>query len=262
MNHPHLISELALLTEEVRARHFEQKELRFRTLDLKGKNQLVTDLDVQVEKELVKGLKQIVPDADFLTEEKTTAQEEAASLRWIIDPIDGTTNFVHNIPAYAISIGLEQDGEMVAGVIYELNRKEFYSAGKGQGAFMNGEPIAVASSQTLEDTLVATGFPYFDFTLTERYMKVLEQFMRRTRGVRRLGSAALDLAYVACGKFDAFYEYGLSPWDVAAGCLIVKEAGGTVSDFKGGDDFVYGRSIIASQNNVYNDVLKIINERW
>ena len=258
----HIIDDIRILTNEVRLRHFEQKGKKFETLDIKSRNQLVTDMDVQVEKELVEGLKEILPEADFLTEEKTIKQDTEGQLKWIIDPIDGTTNFVHGVPAYAISIGLEDREGMLIGIVYELNSQEFFSAMRGNGAFMNGRRISTSDNSTLEDTLIATGFPYFDYTNTAEYLKSLEIFMRRTRGVRRLGSAALDLAYVACGRFDAFYEYSLSPWDVAAGSLLVTEAGGKVCDFNGNSDYIYGKSILAAQKNVFDEVLQIVSSSF
>jgi len=252
-----LIAPIHKLVNEIAEGHFSDPRQRFQDLDIKGLNQLVTDMDVQVERELVDGLHQILPEAGFLTEEKTTTQSQSGS-RWIIDPIDGTTNFVHGIPAFAISIALEADNKVELGVVFELNRHEFFHAVRGQGAFLNDERITVADHQNLEDTLIATGFPYYDFERTAKYLKALEQFMKHTRGVRRLGSAAVDLAYVACGKFDAFFEYSLSPWDVAGGSLLVEEAGGVVTDFEGGSDYIYGKEIIAAQPKVIADVRSII----
>lgn len=258
-NYKHIIVEIGALVEEVREKFFSSNGHRFDTLDLKSRNQLVTDMDVKVEEYLVQNLSKLIPEAGFLTEEETTKQSDDKELKWIIDPIDGTTNFVHGIPAFAISIALEDRKGIVLGVVYEINRAEMFSAVRGEGAFLNGRPISVADNITLEDTLIATGFPYYDYSKTAKYLKALEEFMRRTRGVRRLGSAALDLAYTACGRFDAFFEYSLSPWDVAAGALIVQEAGGVVTDFNGGNDFIYGRSIIASQPNVKSEVLTVIS---
>lgn len=256
-----LIPPINQLVHRIADRQFSDRKERFRDLDIKGLNQLVTDMDVQVERELVEGLSAILPEAGFLTEEKTTTQSESGS-RWIIDPIDGTTNFVHGVPVYAISIGLEIDGEMKLGVVFELNRREFFHATQGNGAFLGEERIRVAQHHDLSDTLIATGFPYYDFERTTRYLQALEQFMKGTRGVRRLGSAAMDLAYVASGMFDAFFEYSLSPWDVAGGSVLVREAGGVVVDFKGGSDFVYGQEIIAAQPHVFEAIQNIISKAF
>jgi len=258
---PALISPIQELCFNIKGEHFNEKDLRFSELHSKDLNQLVTNKDIQVEKELVSGLKRLLPNASFLTEEKTV-KESRADYQWIIDPIDGTTNFIHGIPAYCISIGLLYNDEIILGIVFELNREEFFHAIKDKGAFLNGVSIHTSKADTLADTLIATGFPYYDFERTNRYLKVLEQFMKNTRGVRRLGSAALDLAYVACGRFDAFFEYSLSPWDVAGGALLVKEAGGIVCDFKGGDAYLYGREIIASQTNISEDVLQIVRSQF
>jgi len=252
-----LIKPIYTLVHQLAERHFGNTRERFRDIDVKGLNQLVTDMDIQVEKELVDGLSNILPEAGFLTEEKTTEQRQSGS-RWIIDPIDGTTNFIHGVPVYAISIGLEIDGEIVLGAVFELNRLEFFHAIHNEGAFLNDERIRVADHDKLEDTLIATGFPYYDFERTGKYLKALEQFMKRTRGVRRLGSAAMDLAYVACGMFDGFFEYSLSPWDVAGGSILVREAGGLVTDFKGDSDYIYGKEIIAAQPKIIHDFRSII----
>jgi len=214
-----LIKPIQVLCESIKRERFDKNSARYSEMHLKDLNQLVTDMDVQVEKDLVKGLAELLPLASFLTEEETIKQAKADS-RWIIDPIDGTTNFVHGIPAYCISIGLEQNGKIQLGVVFELNRSEFFHAIRGGGAFLNGQRVHVSQHVSLSETLIATGFPYYDFERTQKYLSVLEFFMKNTRGVRRLGSAALDLAYVACGKFDAFFEYSLSPWDVAGGSLL------------------------------------------
>jgi myo-inositol-1(or 4)-monophosphatase len=145
--------------------------------------------------------------------------------------------------------------------VYEITRKECFYAIKDKGAFLNGKPIQVSASKLLEESLIATGFPYHDFGKTGTYFEILEEMMRKTHGVRRIGSAAVDLAYTACGRFEAFFEYNLNPWDVAAGTLLVKEAGGTVSDFSGGNSFLFGREIIAA-GNVYPLVLEIIKNKW
>jgi len=256
-----LIPQIHSILLNIEERHFGSDQHQFKDLDLKGLNQLVTDMDVQVERELVDALHKLLPEAGFLTEEDT-ADQTKQNTRWIIDPIDGTTNFVHGIPAYCISIGLEIDDRIELGVVFELNRGEFFHAVRGNGAFLGSEKIKVSKRNKFSDTLIATGFPYYDFQRTTKYLRALEQFMKHTRGVRRLGSAALDLAYVACGKFDAFFEYSLSPWDVAGGAILVEEAGGIVCDFKNGDDFIYGQEIMAAQPIIAEEFHKIIQKAF
>jgi myo-inositol-1(or 4)-monophosphatase len=181
-------------------------------------------------------------------------------MRWIIDPLDGTTNFIHGIPLYTVSIALEKDNELVVGVVFEVNLGECFYAWKNGGAWMNESRIAVSEASQLRNALCATGFPYKDFPHLTRYFDTLRFLFQNSRGVRRIGSAALDLAYVACGRFDAFYEYNLNPWDVAGGALIVKEAGGTVSDFSGGTNFLHGKEIAATNKGVYKEFLNAIVE--
>ncbi len=252
-------------------------------IEIKSMNSFVTYVDKESEKRLVKGLKKILPEAGFITEEKTIANERK-KYTWIIDPLDGTTNFIHGVPCYCISIGLylspsgggslpahasrqaggkaggRNDGEIILGVIYEPNLDEMFSAVKGGGAFMNGKRISVTTCSKLQHSLVVTGFPTYDLSRMKQYLNLFSWFMRRTRGLRRMGSAAVDLAYTACGRFDAFYEYSLSPWDVAAGALIVKEAGGKVTDFSGGNDFLFGKEIIASNRKIHKEMLRPVKK--
>lgn len=220
---------------------------------IKDLNSLVSYVDINSEKILVEGLKTILPQSAFLTEEGTEAISESDWV-WIIDPLDGTTNFLHQIPVYAISIALQYRNEIVFGLVYEVNKEECFYAIKDQGAFLNGHSIQVKESE-FSDTLIATGFPYYDFSKTPGYLNVLEYLMQNTRGVRRLGAAAVDLAYVACGRFNGFYEYSLAPWDVAAGALIVKEAGGVVTDFTGKQDWLFGKSIVVGASSVHQKLL-------
>lgn len=177
---------------------------------------------------------------------------------WVIDPLDGTTNFVHQLPVYSISIGLLRHNSPVIGIVYEPNRHELFYGWKDGGAYLNGKKIAVKQNPSLENSLLATGFPYYDFNLITLYLNTLQEILRTTRGMRRMGSAAVDLAYVACGRFDGFFEYGLSPWDVAGGILLVTEAGGKVTMFDGGEDALFGREIIASSASIYPDFSEII----
>lgn len=230
-------------------------------VELKAKSDLVSYVDKETEKLLVSGLKEIVPEAGFITEEKTIDQSDDQTYTWIIDPLDGTTNFVHGVPTFAVSIGLKKGNEMVSGVIYEVNRQECFYAWKGGGAFLNGRLIHVSVAEKVDDSLFSTGFPPYRFELLDQYLAILNALMENSHGIRRIGSAATDLAYVACGRFEGFFEYNLNPWDVAAGIVLVKEAGGTVTDFKGGDNMLYGRQIVAA-GPVHPELLRIVQASW
>lgn len=236
------------------------KSFSLEQVEFKGFNDLVSYVDKEAEKKLVSACREILPEAGFITEEGT-ATGRAEEYNWIIDPLDGTTNFVHGLPVYSVSVGLACRGKMVLGVVYEINREELFSAIRGNGAFCNGEPISVNKTTSLGNTLLATGFPYYNFNQMSVYLKILDHFMQHTHGLRRLGSAAVDLAYVACGRFDGFFEYNLNAWDVAAGILLVQEAGGTVSDFRNGEDYLFGREIIAA-GGVHPEMQKVIGSLW
>ncbi len=227
----------------------------------KDLNSLVSYVDQETEKILVTDLKKILPNAGFLTEEETVKQEDKA-LRWIIDPLDGTTNFLHQIPFFSISVALELNKELVLGIVYEVNNEECFYAWRGGGAWLNQKSIQVKDNLNFADAIIATGFPYYDFTNTDAYLSVLKECITSTRGVRRFGSAALDLAYTACGRFDSFYEITLNAWDVAAGIVLVKEAGGLVNDFKGKDNYLFGMEILASSPSIHNKMLSIIDQKY
>jgi myo-inositol-1(or 4)-monophosphatase len=227
-------------------------------IETKSLNSLVSYVDKTAEERLVAKLAKLLPGSTFLTEEETV-ETQAGEFQWIIDPLDGTTNFLHQLPCFAVSVGLRQQEEIVLGIVYEVNRRECFYAWKGGGAFLNGKPIRVSATQTLADSLVATGFPYRDYERMKPYFVVFEHFMKKTRGLRRFGAAAVDLAYVACGRFDIFFEYGLSSWDVAAGILLVQEAGGQLSDFSGGGDFLFGGEMVAATPAIYSEAMEVIN---
>ena len=218
----------------------------------KGTHNLVTYVDKESENQIVKALKNILPKAGFIAEENQSL-ERKQQYNWIIDPLDGTTNFVHHLPPFSVSIALTNKKGIIVGVIYEINLDECFYAWKGGPAFLNEKQIQVSKTKLLDNALVATGFPYYDYSLMKPYLNLLSDLMQTTRGVRRLGSAAVDLAYVACGRFDLFYEYSLNPWDVAAGILIVQQAGGTVTDFTGGNNYLFGKRIIASNQLIHKE---------
>lgn len=238
----------------------ERADFSMGKVELKGKADLVSYVDKKAEEQIVSGLKQILPEAGFITEEDTPNITDRP-YTWIIDPLDGTTNFVHGLPPYAVSIGLLKGEELVSGVIYEVTRDECFSASLGEGAFLNGHPIHVSKANEIGDSLFATGFPIYNFEKIDDYLAILNSLMKESHGLRRQGSAAADLAYVACGRYEAFFEYNLNPWDVAAGILIVQEAGGTVTDFSGGNNALFGREIVAG-GHVHPELLKLIQKNW
>jgi len=229
-------------------------------IEYKGLNDLVSYVDRQAEKKLVEDFREILPQAGFITEEDTIniRKEE---YNWVIDPLDGTTNFIHGIPYFTISIALLQNDKPVLAIVYEIIRDELFHALEGEKAYLNDSVIRVSKCENLEKGLVATGFPYHNFELLDTYFDMLKTFMKNCHGLRRMGSAALDLAYVACGRFEGFFEYNLNPWAVAAGAFLVKQAGGVVTDFKGGDDYIFGREILAG-NQVHPEMWKIIQKYW
>lgn len=229
------------------------------SVEVKSFNQLVSYVDKTAEEKLVEGLKQIMPEAGFITEEATIATEQKEYM-WVIDPLDGTTNFIHQLPIYSISIALLHNNIPVIGVVFEPNRHELFYAWKDGGAYLNGHKITVKQNNELSKSLLATGFPYYDFDLMQRYLNTLQAFLRTTRGMRRMGSAAVDLAYVACGRFDGFFEFGLSPWDVAGGIVLVREAGGKISTFSGTDDAIFGKEIVAASSQIYDDFYAVIHK--
>ncbi|MEY2800239.1 MAG: hypothetical protein RI934_1227 [Bacteroidota bacterium] len=258
INYQNITKEVTLLTQQV-AQYIAEQALTFSSekIEHKGLNDLVSYVDKTAEMQLVKGLQAILPEAAFITEENTIAKQDK-DLKWIVDPLDGTTNFMHGLPCYSISIALMHKNEIVVGVVHEVNRNECFYAWKGGGAFLNGNSISVSAKLNLQDSLIATGFPYTVFEEIDDYLTLLKELMKCTHGLRRLGSAAVDLAYVAAGRFDAYFEYNLNAWDVAAGCLLVKEAGGQVTDFKGGEDYVFGRRVVASNKSTHMALLSVI----
>ncbi len=227
-------------------------------VSLKSLNALVSDVDKNAEELLVAALSNLLPEAGFLTEEGTVGQNTNTNYYWVIDPLDGTTNFVHGLPIFSVSIALMHQDKPVLGVVYEVGMDECFSAIKGGGTTLNGNPVSTSTTTELKDSLLATGFPFYDFSGVAGFQRILEYFYPRTRGIRRIGTAAVDLAYTACGRFEGYFEYGLSPWDVAAGILLVREAGGQVCDYQGGDAPINSKSIIATNKGVHGAVLKVI----
>ncbi len=240
-----------------------EESSKTKRIEAKGNNDFVTHIDKGSEERLVKGLSEFLPQAGFIAEEGTS-NKVGEEYNWIVDPIDGTTNFIHGLFPYAISIGLEYKNTIVLGVVYELGRDECFYSWKGAPAYLNGQEISVSTAPKVKDSLIATGFPYTNFSLLDGFNKTMDYFMKNSHGLRRLGSAATDLVYVACGRFEGFYEYGLKPYDVAAGSFIVQQAGGYNCDLQGGDNYIYGGGIISGSASVYEEfkgiVTKIMNE--
>ena len=242
-------------------RFIVEERMKFTREDIisKGKSDFVTYVDKTSEKKIVTGLKTILPEAGFIAEEGT-AGDSGEQYRWVIDPLDGTTNYIHGLSPFAVSIGLLDGDEVILGVVYEISLDEMFYAWKGSKAFCNDREIRVSAAKTSADALIATGFPYYDFSMLPKYMEAMDFFMRNSHGLRRLGSAAADLVYVAAGRFEAFYEHALHAWDVAAGTIILKQAGGRICDFNGGNNYVFGGELIASNANYFDEFYAIVNK--
>ncbi len=238
----------------------ERTKFKKEYIELKGKSDLVSYVDKESERMLVKHLSDLIPGSGFLTEEATTVQEKK-DYTWIIDPLDGTTNFIHGIPNYCVSVGLMHNNEIISGVIYEAANDECFVAWKGGGAFCNEKTIHVADETRIDDCVFATGFPIYNFKKITEYLAILNELMKNTHGLRRMGSAAADMAYVACGRYGGYFEYNLNAWDVAAGIIIVREAGGKVTDFSGGENYLFGKEIV-SGGAVHPELLKVIKSKW
>ncbi len=232
---------------------------KVREITFKGKNSLVTEIDKLSEDIIIDSIKRTFPSHDVFAEESGRLSTSSEYV-WIIDPLDGTTNYAHGYPFFSISIALEIEGSVKAGLVYDPIKDEMFSAELGQGAFMNGEPISVTGSSRLEESHLVTGFVYDDARMVEENLRHFSEFIWRARAVRRDGSAALDLCYVACGRFDGFWELGLNPWDTAAGALIVEEAGGRVTDFTGDEYSIYVREILASNSGIHSEMMDVLSK--
>ncbi len=220
---------------------------------------LVTEIDKQSEKMIIKRIMQHFPGHAILGEEGG-AQEQTSEYRWIIDPLDGTTNFTHGLPIFCVTIGIEHKGKIIAGVIYDPNRDELFSAEKGKGAFLNGKRISVSSTDSLINSMLVTGFPYNINENPENVIGHFVNFLPKAQAVRRLGSAAIDLAYVACGRFDGYWEVFLHPWDKAAGILLVQEAGGFVTNFENNaNEIIYNPNTLATNGLIHNKMLEVLH---
>jgi myo-inositol-1(or 4)-monophosphatase len=233
-------------------------------IELKGEgfNNLVSYVDKESEKKIVTTLKKILPAAGFITEEGTVEQTSNQEYNWIIDPLDGTTNYLHGLPLYAISIALVKNNQPILGIVYNVVPNECFHAIEGGKAYLNDKEIKVSRIAQLGESLLATGFPYYHLDKSEVYLDIIKDFLAKTHGIRRLGSAAIDLAFVACGRLEGFFEYNLNPWDVAAGVFILERAGGKVTDFKGGNNYLFGGQLCASNTLIHPEMMDAIKTRW
>ena len=228
-------------------------------IEYKGKNDMVSYVDKTAEEMIISSLKAIIPGAGFMAEENKE-HLQAETFNWIIDPLDGTTNFIHGIPAFAVSIALKENEELVLGVVYEIGKEECFYAWKGSKAYLNGVEINVSENKTVGDSLLATGFPYYDFTKKDAYLQLFGDLIQNCHGLRRIGAASVDLVYTACGRFDGYFEYNLKPWDIAAGMFIVQQAGGKIYDFSGGNDALENCDIVATNAHISEELLAIIKK--
>jgi myo-inositol-1(or 4)-monophosphatase len=228
-----------------------------KTIGYKGAIDLVTSVDRESERTIVEIIQRNFPNHSILTEEATNVEGSQSEFRWIVDPLDGTTNFAHGYPQFCVSIALECAGEVILGLVDDPIRRERFSAIRQQGAMLNGKPIRTSAAIELDKSLLATGFPYDQRQHADFYLSYFRAFMTRSQGIRRGGSAALDLCYVACGRLDGFWELKLKPWDTAAGALIVSEAGGKLSDFSGKPFSIWGNETLAANSSIHEEMVKI-----
>jgi myo-inositol-1(or 4)-monophosphatase len=245
---------------EMIARATERSDLI--RIDEKGRNDFVTDIDHAAEKEVIYHLRKAFPEHTIIGEESGLLEGEDNDYQWIIDPLDGTTNFIHGIPHFAVSIGCRYKGKLEHAVVFDPMRLEEFTASRGRGAFLNGNRIRVSGRKSLAGAVVATGIPFNSPSIDhmEPYLSCLTDLAKESSGIRRLGVASLDLAYLAAGRFDAFWEMNLKPWDIAAGVLLVKEAGGLVSDFKGGDGYMERGNIVCASPKLFKPTLKVVQK--
>lgn len=227
------------------------------TVETKAQSDYVSEVDRMAEQAIVQVLREAYPQHSILAEESGLTDNKS-DYQWIIDPLDGTTNFLHGFPQYCVSIALAVKGVVQHGVIFDPTRNDLFTASKGAGAFLNDRRIRVSKVIHMKDALLGTGFPYKEFANFDRYLSIFKDMTKSAAGIRRPGAAALDLAYVACGRFDGFWEMGLNPWDVAAGGLMVQEAGGLIADFKGEGDWLNAGSVVCGTPKVFAPMLSII----
>ena len=229
----------------------------------KRQSDFVTEVDKAAEAAIIEVLREAYPEYGILAEEsgETAGYGAGSEYQWIIDPLDGTTNYIHGFPQYAISIALAHNGQIAQAVVYDTLRNEMFTASKGGGAFLNERRIRVSKCLKLEDALLGTGFPYRSFEHIDAYLSIFKELTQKTAGIRRPGAASLDLAYVASGRLDGFWEFGLSPWDMAAGALLITEAGGLVGDLSGEQNYLQTGNVVAGSPKVFAQLLQIVDSR-
>ena len=229
------------------------------TVERKGPSDFVSEVDRAAENTIIDTIRESYPQHSILAEESGASVASAESeYQWIIDPLDGTTNFLHGFPQYCVSIALSVKGVVSHGVIFDPTRNDLFTASRGGGAFLNERRIRVSKVINLKDGLIGTGFPYKEFDKFDKYLAMFKEITQKSAGIRRPGAAALDLAYVACGRFDGFWEMGLSPWDVAAGGLMILEAGGLITDFNGDGAYLESGSVVAGTPKLFPQLLQIV----
>ena len=237
----------------------EQKKV---DIDFKGRNDLVTNADIAAEEKILEIIRSSFPNDNIMAEESAAENVVPEDRTWIVDPIDGTTNFAHNFPIYCVSIGFWENSQAHAGVVFEVSNGELFEAVRGNGAYCDGEQVQVSATALARDSLIGTGFPYNDLSLVDNYVAFFRWLMEKTQALRRPGAASYDLCCVAAGRFDGFYEYSLKPWDVGAASLIVEEAGGVISDWNGGENWLFGERLVAGNPQIHDFLLKAIKEHF
>lgn len=228
-------------------------------VSMKQASDFVTRVDKDSEQIIIKTIKNSFPNHSFLAEE-SGKESDSEHYRWIIDPLDGTTNYIHEYPMFSVSIALEYKGGIISGVIFDPLRNEIYTAEKGKGVFLNGKPVKVSSVNSLKNSLITTGFPFRKKEMIDMYLKLFRNIFYKVSDIRRAGSAALDLAHLACGRCDGFFELGLSPWDIAAGSLLIKEASGVITDFGGGEDYLLTGNVVAGSPALHKEILEEVKK--
>ncbi len=228
-------------------------------IGLKQTSDFVTRVDRDSEQIIIRTIREEFPDHDFLAEE-SIKQAESDRYRWIIDPLDGTTNYIHQYPAFSISIALEYKKQIITGVIYDPLKEELFTAEKGKDAYLNKQRVKISSVTDLKDSLITTGFPFRKKEIITKYLELFQNIFLKVSDLRRAGSAALDLAHLACGRCEGFFEIGLSPWDIAAGVLLIEESGGDVTDFSGGFDYLATGNIVAGNRQIQKELLEEVKK--
>ena len=232
--------------------------LKSSQIDSKQQFDFVTEIDKKSERKIIEIIKTAFPEHKIFAEE--TQKDEKGGYRWIIDPLDGTTNYIHSYPMFSVSIALEYEGEIILGVVYDPSREEYFTTEKGKGAFLNGQPISVSNITDPSMAIFSTGFPFRIKDSIDLYLASFKALFFKISGIRRCGSAALDFAYIAAGRCDGFWEIGLSPWDVAAGYLLIKEAGGKMTDFAGGQEFFETGNVVATNGHFHDEIVSTVQK--